>query len=132
MTIITTISRTYRCFTKSRVIPRTTIFRCIPFPVFNSFSRRCVSIITPWICIFSRTTSLWSASIIMIAAYLNYRVFYQSIERYRHYGEDELRKRSTNYTPEYKMGLLTFINDIGASPFGSSYCFSLPFLKPLS
>lgn len=50
----------------------------------------------------------------------------QWIDLYRHHGEDGLRKRYTNYTAEFKMDVLTFMNDTGASPYEAAAVFNIP------
>ena len=57
---------------------------------------------------------------------VNRQVLHHWIERYRHHGEDGLRKRYTNYTPEYKMDVLTYMNDTGASPSEAAAVFDIP------
>jgi transposase len=54
------------------------------------------------------------------------QVLHHWIKRHRHHGEDGLRKRYTNYTPEYKMDVLNFMNDTGASPTEAAAVFDIP------
>lgn len=63
---------------------------------------------------------------------VNKQVLHHWIERYRHHGEDGLRKRYTNYTPEYKMDVLNFRNDTGASPSEAAAVFDIPSKTPVA
>ena len=57
---------------------------------------------------------------------VHHKVLQQWIKLYRHHGEDGLRKRYTNYTLEFKMDVLTFMNDTGASPLEVAAVFNIP------
>ena len=57
---------------------------------------------------------------------VNAKGLQQWVELYRHHGEDGLRKRYTNYTAEFKLDVLNFMNDTGASPFQTAAVFSIP------
>ncbi|WKA59267.1 IS3 family transposase [Planococcus shenhongbingii] len=53
-------------------------------------------------------------------------VLKQWIERYQNHGEAGLRKRYTNYTPEFKLDVLNFMNDTGASPYEAAAVYNIP------
>ncbi|ANU22935.1 transposase [Planococcus donghaensis] len=57
---------------------------------------------------------------------VNKRGFHQWIELYQHHGVEGLMKRYTNYTPEFKMDVLNFMNDTGASPMKAAAVFNIP------
>lgn len=57
---------------------------------------------------------------------VNRKVLQQWIELYRRHGVEGLRKRYTNYTAEFKMDVLTYMNDTGASPFEAAAVFNIP------
>ena len=57
---------------------------------------------------------------------VNRQVLQQWIDLYRHHGEEGLWKRYTNYTAEFKMDVLTFMNDTGASFCETAAVFNIP------
>jgi len=57
---------------------------------------------------------------------VNQKGLRQWIELYRHHGEDGLRKRYTNYTAEFKLDVLNFMNDTGASSLEAAAVFNIP------
>jgi transposase len=57
---------------------------------------------------------------------VNAKGLQQWIELYRHHGEDGLRKRYTNYTAEFKLDVLNFMNDTGASSLEAAAVFNIP------
>lgn len=50
----------------------------------------------------------------------------QWIKLYQHHGEDGLQKRYTNYTAEFKLDVLNFMNDTGASSLETAAVFNIP------
>ncbi|TWT27587.1 IS3 family transposase [Planomicrobium sp. CPCC 101110] len=57
---------------------------------------------------------------------VNARGLQQWVELYRHHGEDGLRKRYTNYTAEFKLDVLNFMKDTGASSLEAAAVFNIP------
>lgn len=53
-------------------------------------------------------------------------VLKQWIDLYRIHGKEGLRKRYTNYTAEFKLDVLNFMNDTGASPYEAAAVFDIP------
>lgn len=57
---------------------------------------------------------------------VNRTVLQEWIERYRHHGEEGFRKRYTNYTAEFKLDVLNFMNETGASSLKAAAVFNIP------
>jgi transposase len=57
---------------------------------------------------------------------VNRKVLQQWIGLYRHHGEEGFGKRYTNYTTEFKLDVLNFMNDTGASSFEAAAVFNIP------
>lgn len=57
---------------------------------------------------------------------VNHRVLKQWIGRYQLHGEAGLRKRYTNYTVEFKLDVLNFMNDTGASSYEAAAVYNIP------
>ncbi|RLQ86711.1 transposase [Planomicrobium sp. Y74] len=53
-------------------------------------------------------------------------VLKQWIELYQNQGEEGLQKRYTNYSAEFKLDLLNFMNDTGASPYEAAAVCNIP------
>lgn len=53
-------------------------------------------------------------------------VLKQWIDLYQNHGKEGLRKRYTNYTAEFKLDVLNFMNDTGASPYEAAAVFNIP------
>lgn len=54
------------------------------------------------------------------------KLFHQWIELYRNHGQEGLRKRYTNYSAEFKLDVLNFMNDTGASPYEAAAIYNIP------
>ena len=53
-------------------------------------------------------------------------VLKQWIELYQNHGEEGLKKRYTNYSAEFKLDVLNFMNDTGASPYEAAAVYNIP------
>lgn len=53
-------------------------------------------------------------------------VLKQWIELFQNHGEEGLRKRYTNYSAEFKLDVLNFMNDTGASPYEAAAVYNIP------